>query len=353
MASPFREGTLGCSAFSSKDIDILHESIHVKLNKEFSRANYVVEYTITSDSSGNQIPLLFYAKYYEAGFKVWLDGSPIQLLDIPPTYKDSANINLKGFSNIFEKPLENNELSSVKLASEWFVNTCSFSDLQYFKINLTKGKHIVRVEYEAYPGVELSGWISKHSFQYSLTPAKYWKSFHSLDVIIDATEFANKTIITSLGQPEKGKLDSISFFQFDKLPAELITISYQPEPNFLAGILIKIHPLGLSILLFIMLFYLHYKLLRKCILTKSEYSDWVYGIGIILIPLVVFIFFIVSFSLIDEVIGRYASGRHGYTFLIMILYPVFMPVYWLVMSYIKKDIVRVERVKEKFTNKAV
>ena len=75
MASPVSGGSFYASAFSSKDIDILSEYIHIAIDKNFKSAKYIVEYTIQSDVSGNQIPLLFYAQDFEDSFFVWLDAA--------------------------------------------------------------------------------------------------------------------------------------------------------------------------------------------------------------------------------------------------------------------------------------
>ena len=353
MSSPFAEGTLGCSAFSSRDIDILNEQIHIKIDKDFYKAKYTVEYTIQSDSTGNQIPLLFYAKDYDEDFNVWLDGTPIKLLNFPYSYKDSSNIFLEKFYNSFHREYrDSNSVFESDVASGWMGSICNIFDLKYFRINLTKGQHIVRVEYKAHTGSESFDWIRSYSFQYSLSPARYWKSFHSLDITIDATELAETKITTSLGLPTKGSLESIAYFHFENIPADYFSISYKPEPNFLASILIGLRPLGLSIILFLLLFYWHYKVLKKDKVANPESSSLsIVSIGSILIPLVVLIFSIFSFSLIDEIIGKDASQHHGYTIFIIFFYPVLLIVYWPIMTMISKDISRNLRLQKKSNNK--
>jgi hypothetical protein len=65
MASPIVEGSKNASAFSSKDVTILHENIMVHISQDFKTAKYTIEYTIKSDVVGGQIPLLFLAKEYK------------------------------------------------------------------------------------------------------------------------------------------------------------------------------------------------------------------------------------------------------------------------------------------------
>jgi hypothetical protein len=41
--------------------------------------------------------------------------------------------------------------------------------------------------------------------------------------------------------------------------------------------------------------------------------------------------YMLAFDLIDAAIGPAAGRTHGYTFLVLVVYPFLMPVYWLVM----------------------
>jgi hypothetical protein len=54
-------------------------------------------------------------------------------------------------------------------------------------------------------------------------------------------------------------------------------------------------------------------------------------VGSLLLPLVGLIAYITTPYFIDWLIGEAASGRHGYVFLVIFLYPVIMPLYWLSM----------------------
>jgi hypothetical protein len=70
MSSPIRKGTIISSAYTSKDINILSESIYIKIDKDYKTAKFIVEYTIQSDIAGRQIPLLFFAQDYKDSFLV-------------------------------------------------------------------------------------------------------------------------------------------------------------------------------------------------------------------------------------------------------------------------------------------
>jgi len=162
--------------FSSRDIDILKEKINVKVDKSFKTATYKIEYIIKTDSSGKQIPLLFYAKDYFGYFKVWVEGIEIELSDIPSYYGLSTSPSFEKFSNLFENSSSNEEVRSVSISWEkGFSHVYNLDELKYFEIDLTKGKHIIRVEYVADAWTDVSDWVTECSFRYSLSPANYWK----------------------------------------------------------------------------------------------------------------------------------------------------------------------------------
>lgn len=59
MASPTIDGTNASTAYSSKDIDILSETININIKKGFHEADYDITYEIYSDKEGKRIPLIF------------------------------------------------------------------------------------------------------------------------------------------------------------------------------------------------------------------------------------------------------------------------------------------------------
>ncbi|MBU3744117.1 MAG: hypothetical protein FGM61_06145, partial [Sediminibacterium sp.] len=76
---------------------------------------------------------------------------------------------------------------------------------------------------------------------------KNWKSFGSLEITLDASDFSH-ALATNLGQQTKGKLDSISVWNFSKLPSDYFEIIYKPEISGFAKIMITISPIGLTLI---------------------------------------------------------------------------------------------------------
>lgn len=330
MASPLREGTKVASAFSSNNIDILKEKIVVSLNKENSDANYVVEYTIKTDSEGKQIPLLFYAADYKGNFKVWVDGREVTVQKIPDSY-------FAGTFDSFSKSFYSNNYNNPEVAIRWKENSSNIyklNDLKYFEVDLIKGEHSIRVEYAAAIWENRSHWVKEYGYRYSLSPAKHWKSFGMLEISVNAYGFS-EDIKTNLGQPASGRLDSVAVWKFDKLPADVFEITYTPKVSSFANFLLALEPFGLAVIAGLGLFIIHIFLMWRYRRNHPQKRlSWVMIVGSLIIPAVILFYYVYSFEIIDNVIGVHASRYHGYNFLVILIYPVLMPVYLIVMWFI-------------------
>ena len=341
MGSPIRQGTFSGSAISSRDIDIVKEIIHLKIDKDFKTAFYQVEYHIKTDVAGKQIPLLFLAKDFKGNFIVWVDDQKVNLLDIPEEFKATARSPFERFSGSFERSYQEGESETVEIS--WQKDrgySYRLNDLKYFELDLSKGEHRVRVEYTADVWTDVSDWVKEYSFRYSLSPAKYWKSFGSLEITLDATAF-HSAVTTNLGAAVHGNPDSIAVWNFSKLPGDFIQVSSKPQISRFANAMIAIDPFGLTIIFALLISLLHVLGIIKYRRSKpvKRYS-WVVISGSLLIPFLILVFYIMSYDFIDSAIGEAAGRFHGYTFLVILLYPLFMPVYWLIMWLIDRILKR-------------
>lgn len=339
MASPVSEGTFSSSAFSSRNMDILKEQIFLKIDRDFRHATYRIEYFIRTDSGVAGVPMLFHAKNYKDDFRVWVDGIEVQINDIPQDLRSTANTPFEVFSDYFDRSTRPGDPESVVIHWEEHVGSVyELNDLKYFEADLSRGEHVVRVEYTSLVWSDRSDWVKEYRFPYSLSPAKHWRSFGSLEIILDARDF-DSGLKTNLGKPMSGSTDSMAVWRFSELPADYFEIIHTPVLKPTAKLLTAIGPLGLTIFMGIIWVLLHYALLR---LYRKRYPharySWVLISGSILIPLIVLIGFMASFSLIDLVIGEEAGRYHGYTFMVIILYPLILPVYWWLMWLADKGI---------------
>ncbi len=326
MASPYRFGTKVSNAFTSSEVDILKERINVTLNKESSTANYVVEYFIRTDKEGKQIPLMFYASEYKGDFKVWVDGKKVSLQKIPNDYTRNK---FEGFS----KSYNNKDVDKAEVAIRWRDNSSiiyKLTELKYFEVDLAKGEHTIRVEYASNVWEDRSKWVKEFSYRYSLSPARYWKSFGTLEITLDARGFGEE-LNTNLGKQESGKQDS-AVWKFDKLPADVFEISYVPKISPTANLLINIEPSGLAMIIGLLLWIIHLFLTwRYRRSNPGKRFSWVMILGSLIVPAIILFYYVYSFDIIDSAIGDYASMYHGYNFLVVFIYPVLMPVYLIVM----------------------
>ncbi len=341
MASPIKAGTYSSSAFSSRDIDIIKEEINLQIAKDFKTAAYVIEYFIKTDTAGKQIPLLFYALDYQGDFNVWVDNQEVTLLQIPSEYTTTSNTPFSKFSNSVDSSVRQGESETVAIS--WGKNSrlvYELRDLKYFELDLSKGEHTIRVEYTANVWTDISNWVKQFSFRYSLSPAKNWKSFGSLQILLNVSAY-NSSVTTNLGSPNSGKLDSIAVWNFTKIPSEYFEIVSTPPISKFAKIMIAIGPTGITLIIALLFMSFHVIAIKEY--RKREpikgYS-WVVIVGSVTIPFLILISFMFSFTLIDSAIGEAAGKYHGYPFLAVVLYPLVLPVYWLIMWWIDKKIKR-------------
>ena len=314
MSSPILKGSTSNSVFSSKDIDILSEKIFIRIDKELQTAKFTVEYNIRSDSSGKQIPLVFITQDFKDSFYVWLDDKEINIRNIEEEHFDTSSF--LGLSNTYGR-----------------------TDLKYFEVNIEKGIiHKVRVEYIAAAWIDSGDWIRQYSFRYSLEPAKYWRSFGSLEIIVEQ-EGEVRQITTNLGQPNEKEIKSINTWTFNELPDDYFEISFKPALNYFAKILLAISPIGLWFIatIILVIVHLYFTLLYRRKNIAKKFSPVVI-VGSIIIPFLSLLSFMFSFYLIDIVIGEHASQRHGYIFLIFIFYPIFVSFYWLLPLIVDREI---------------
>ncbi len=320
------------SAFTSKDINILSENIQIKIDKYYKTAKFIVEYTIQSDVTGRQIPLLFYAQDYKDSFFVWVDNQRVNIQNVPEKYTSVDNSPFSMFSGSFEKNNHTNESDEVIIY--WYKNSgfvYKLNDLKYFETDIEKGTHKIRVEYTAKVWTDISGWIKEYSFRYSLTPAKFWKSFGTLNISVEQ-EGTVRQLSTNIGQPIEKTFHVKNDWTFNKLPDEYLEFSYTPKANNFTNTLITIRPFGLSIIAGTILFALHLFFVRRY---REQFVNKKYSLvvifGSLVMPFLILLSFMYSYDIIDNAIGKEAGRHHGYVFLVIVFYPILLPIYWTIL----------------------
>lgn len=333
MASPIQIGTLGGSPFLHQYVSITHENIVITLDENFDYAHFNVEYFIDAEKDGIQIPLLFYATEYASDFIVTIDGKPLKIETLSDVWNIPENqLKIVDYNLLYTR---NDEIPTLKVG---FKNSqhesISLNDFHYFKTDIKKGKHIIKVSYKASKWNYDHSRLKEESFRYALAPAKYWKSFGTLDITLDTSK-CNEIVTTNLGKATSGEKKSVSKYHFDKLPQDMIEIRLEPQLSNFSKWLIKLESFNLALLLMLIPFLIHLKLMfnfRKK--NKKSKLSGVAILGGILIPILFIFAIILATFLIDTSIGKYASGRASYgAFFSFIFLPKFLIIY-LVISLI-------------------
>lgn len=176
-----------------------------------------------------------------------------------------------------------------------------------------------------------TNWRYKHnrlhedSFRYALAPAKYWKSFGTLDITIDTSKVKDQIAI-NLGTPENGDINGIANYHFNKLSVDIIQITRIPKLSSFAIFLLRIEFFWLAVILisFIVLFHV-WKIYRFRKKNPQKKVSIVAVLGIIVIPILFMLTIIMASFWIDASTGEpYASGRESYGVFYSFLY---MPKY--------------------------
>lgn len=336
MASPIQRISYPMSVVSSKDLDILNENIHIRIDKYFLRAFYKVEYTIQSDREGFRIPLLFHARDCLKNFKVWLDGKEVELKEISFDDQETSN-KFNAFSNTFKENYDERRKAILIKDNPHGGRLLPISDFHYFEVDLSKGIHKIYVEYIGKSWVDNSDWVREYSFRYFLAPAKEWKSFHELNLSIDASEF-DQPIHSNFGPPDSGSLKGTAHWKFSKIPSDYIQITFSPKATGFAKFLIDLGPLVIAIIFILLILITHVSLIW---FTRKKERDlsarWIVIAGSIIFPFFILYSFGFASDFIDYFIGFHASGYHGYEFLAVLLYIFLMPLYWLGMYHLSKE----------------
>lgn len=332
MASPIKEGTTVANPFLNQHVDILHENIRIVPDKDFETALFQIEYHIRSDQDGVNIPLLFYAWDFKDHFKVWVDGSAVELKEIPQNYQDLDGTPFEDFDYFFDVGSSSNTKQVTIYDRPWggFIVTIDY--LKYFETNLTKGEHLIKVEYQAKKWTDKSDWIKEYSFRYILSPAKYWRSFGTLQITLDGSH-CDKRLATNLGIPKEGDPGQFATWSFSELPMEVLKVSYTPQVGILANVLISLTPIGICLICSATLMLLHWLFLRN---SRSKVSEkaywWLRLLSSLTVSFLFFVGYIYAYALIEQIIGPEFGGQFGYIFLIIVFYPVVAPLYWLVIT---------------------
>ena len=302
MASPNVYGYTPSVGLQSKDVDIEQEDLTITLSDSVTYANYTVRYHIKSDKEEGQLILIFDPAEPFTRFEVFLDGKAVNLI-----------------------PIQNDSIPADTL----IYGSNNRTDIyhQQFSLDINKGQHTIDVSYVGQPSEYLGNWVTEYTHTYNLKPAKSWKSFGKLNLIIDASSLKDHVSVNiqdSVYQIQ-GKTKT---WQFDSVPQNLIEIRFLPKGD----LSFMIYPEAIFIVVFVILFVLNlWWLIRWRQLHLSKKYTLPAILGSLIVPALSIAAYMCSYPLIDCLIGKYAASFHGYVFLVIFTYPFFAIFYFIVM----------------------
>jgi hypothetical protein len=328
MAEPVKRGTIISRPFINENVKIIHEDLRIKIDSTFSTARFEITYHIYASKDGIRIPFLFYAADLKQDFTIYLDGTKIEVTEIPDIYGSPDGTKFSDFSYYFSNESGDRDKLQTQLEEDpGYSFYVDLNDLIYFETDISEGEHTISVSYTAGNWIDGSDWVNEYSFRYALSPAKYWKSFGSLSITIDANDFTEE-IETNLGFPARGEINSLATWDFDYLPKDLLMVVYKPGVSNIAAILIRTGSAKLAYIIGSLVVLIHLTFIYRA--RKRKPGKWVVIIGGILVPLIFIFFWIGSYTIIDNIIGEHASREHGYAGIQILLYPIIMPAYWII-----------------------
>lgn len=342
MAKPYEDGTNHSLLFFGKELEVLAESIKIKVVQDDTLEKpvyYATQYEISYEVSSGQdrlLPLLFIAVGLADQPLIKINGKSVHAADVKAAIK-------KGDPKFypFLKPHDHDEVGVFyEKGKEEIVN---INSLVYFEASLKKGKNTITVSYKAAMGSNTYGFYRSLDINYALFPSKYWASFGPIKIDLELPEEL-RLESASVGKANRDK--NIYSWTLSKLPEEDLKIVVIPEFSLLSKVLLAISPLGLALMGFAGLFYLHFLALKRRIQTMKTGFNWVLTLGVVLVPILFYVFFLLAYDLIDWSLAEHSLGRHGYVFLVVLSLPVFWVVYWVLMLWLNsRMLTRAEQVK--------
>jgi hypothetical protein len=331
MANPILSGSSVAEPFLARHVSILGERIVIHPDDAFMSADIRAVYRVLVGMEGADIPFIFLAPGYSDSAQVWINGQAIELLPLPIEIKELfQSDSLVGYEGIFgyDASLGRYE-SQANMDHAYFGNR----DMFYFRANLPPGEATLEVRYLATAWQDGSGYVNKYQFKYELLPARYWKSFGSLEVVLEGTH-RWKNLSTTLGEYKERGQDW--YWNFKELPQVNIEIEMVPVIPPVAQWIIQADPTTLAYILGMLLSVLELALLVRY---RRRHPDarinpWLAYALVWMLPIMAIDYFIAEVVL-DSLLGGAMGSAHGYGMVLLVayMYMLLMPAY-LVLSWV-------------------
>ena len=313
MAKPWVDGSKHSAIYGAIHCQVIKEDIFIKLiNKnDVYFAKYKIKYIIHSDVN-QTVPLVF----------IGLGLSEEKLVIV-----NSNNTQIKKYKSDNTSEIRFSENDSLAVNED---------DLIFFEAKVHEGENTIYVEYNADLEYNTQGFIKTYKLNYSLYPSKFWESFGEINIELFLGDNL-KITSSNIGQPKNE--NKTSYWIIKKIKTDTLELEITKKTNIISDLLLIIQPFGISVLFLIIMFVFHRKILIDKYTKKNFKFKSVLFWGIILVPIVYYFIFFLSYSLIDFTLGQ-ENSNHGYVILYIFTLPILMFVYgtimWLIDRQLKK-----------------
>lgn len=322
MAQPYFEGAHNAVMYGNEKYSVVREVIDIDIRKDSLEHHlysvFKVHYKIQSQQRVD-LPLLFLALYRSDTHAIKVNGRTI-------TSQQLSKHNIKEFPFIYKSNLPGEEAYYRAAYGKDEAIHVRLEDLIYFNAPLHSGENDVYIEYASDFGFDTYGFLKNYSLHYSLYPSKFWKSFGPIQVNLHLNGLAELTE-SNLGKATfNGDVAQWTIHTFD----QDVDITINHKTSLLGKILLFLHPFGIALLLLIGMVYVQCRLLK----TYPNAAKWIFWLGIFIVPALFYTLFFLAFDWIEWVLGT--PAKHGYVFLWVFTYPIFVALYGLLLSLLKR-----------------
>jgi len=316
MGVPYIAGSSHNVLYGNKQCHVIREKINIEIRKRDMGEGglygvFRIQYSIQSESD-QKIPLLFIGKGLSDAKKI-----VVNQLSVAPQLLDSLSVQQYSFISkhaadpYYEAQYSVDEKVPVML-----------DELIYFQADLKKGDNSIFVEYEADFGYSTYGFLEDYKLDYSLYPSRFWRSFGPIEIELNLNNLADVTE-SNLGRPNmegqtaKWTLNTV---------AKDIHLTVNHRTGWLVKMLLYIQPVGMAIIALLIMAWLHIRWLKN-----SKRRRLILWLGIFLVPMICYVVFFASYSLIDLLLQK--QSRQGYIFLAVVGYPFLALCYGLAIGF--------------------
>jgi hypothetical protein len=305
IAKPWQDGSVHSVMYSNTDCIVEKESIIIDIIKNYEpKRNYIASYRVSYSvhtETDTLLPLVFVGK---------------DLID-----KENVLVNSQAVETI-------NLIDSASAQPDIRFDDENLSDLIYFQADLKKGTNLIEVDYKGKAHHGLTDYDRVYKLQYSLYPAKYWKSFGKIRIVLNLTDELEYEG-SNVGEPLTVQNNQV-ILETAATTVDQLEIKFSRKKTAIACFLIANHPFRIPLLIFVLSAFLHFRAMRYRRSKHPFAYNFFLPLGIILVPTLFYATYNYFNWLIDSILHQ-DTDDYGSAIFMVLTPPAFFLVYGLIM----------------------